>query len=214
MRSGAVDGVIFFFVVLVVDIDRPDSGFIAIAAQDVFHRQFGRQHRMILIVIAVHTITPHQIQIAQLIDLLAQRIEFVVAAKISRIGFFSTLTTVPSSTSAFFNQAYLDQFILSKGKELRAWHLPQRVAFRTEIFQTQPDRIGFISHQIRAPVIKDLQSAQFDVALLNINPVIRQQIVGGAGQAMFAMAQFAHQHAHGNEIAILQASGNALCFSI
>src|SRR5205823_2606746 len=46
---------LLLFVVLLLDVDRPD---VVVGAEDVLHREHGREHRVVLVVVLVHAVAP------------------------------------------------------------------------------------------------------------------------------------------------------------
>ena len=45
-----------FFMVFIVNVDRPQGGFVGVAGNNVFHSEFGGEHGMVLVVVAVHSV--------------------------------------------------------------------------------------------------------------------------------------------------------------
>ena len=56
------------------------------AVHDVLDRRHRGQHRVILVVVFVHAVAAHQEEILEAVDVTANHVEAVVAAKISGIG--------------------------------------------------------------------------------------------------------------------------------
>src|SRR5258706_3658770 len=87
LSSGRASATAAFLVVLVVDVHTPDRALVAAAGHDRFDRLLRRQHRVVLVVVAVHTVASGQEQVRKRIQVLAQLAEASVAAIVAGIGF-------------------------------------------------------------------------------------------------------------------------------
>ena len=84
---------------------------------------------------------------------------------------------------------------------------PQLVALVAEVFEPEPDGIG-VGDQVGAPVVEDLQPTDLDVALLDVDPVVRNESARGAiPVAVYSGRRILHfealeQQPDGDEVAI------------
>ena len=81
------------------------------------------------------------------------------------------LTTKPSSTSLGFHQAQDLQFSFPQFDQVIIRQCPEAVTFETEVFQPQTGLV-FVGHHEGAPVLKILDSANFNIRIMNVDPVI------------------------------------------
>ena len=84
------------------------------------------------------------------------------------------------------------------GFEIRIRQAPQGIALVAEIFQPQPHGLG-IGHQIRTPVIENLQAPDVNAPFLNVNPVVLQH----------SRFQLFTKQAHRNKIPVRQRRSDA-----
>src|SRR5205823_7118757 len=63
-----------FLVVLLLDIDRPQ---VVALAQDILHREHRGEHRMILVVVAVHAIAADRLQVGEIVEPFADNPECI-----------------------------------------------------------------------------------------------------------------------------------------
>jgi hypothetical protein len=68
------------------------------------------------------------------------------------------------------------QFLAAELDHLGIGLTPQLVAFVAEVLETEPDFVR-IGHQVGTPVVEYLQSAELYFPLLNVDPVILQQLL-------------------------------------
>ena len=80
-------------------------------------------------------------------------------------------------------------------------HVPQARPTRCRSIPAPIHTVSGSRHQVRAPVVEDLQAADHDVGFLNIDPVVLDQL---AGPAFVLHHQFLDQQSHGDEVAIEQ----------
>ena len=72
--------------ILLLGIDSPERCLIDMPSYKTIHHSHRSQHTMILVVVLVHPVSPHQKQVLKPIGKLPQLIESVLRAEVSRIG--------------------------------------------------------------------------------------------------------------------------------
>ncbi len=125
---------------------------------------------MIHIVIAVHPVAADQKKIGQAVGEGADLGEPVVAAEIGGVS-LGLADHHPVEEIVGLDKAQGLQLGGPQALQLLIAHPPQLVAFAAEILQPHPYRIGILD-QPGAPVVENLQTAQAQIALLDIDPVV------------------------------------------
>ena len=69
-RQGLHGG--FCFQVIVFRVDRPDVGFVGDAGEQIIHGGHGSEHRMVHIVVLMHTVAANQKKVLELVKEFAQ----------------------------------------------------------------------------------------------------------------------------------------------
>src|SRR5439155_8263897 len=81
---------LFRFVVLVVDVDVPDRILVGSARGDRFHSGLGGQHRVILVVVAVHAVAADEKDVGDRVDVGANAAKLGITPEIRGIGLWHT----------------------------------------------------------------------------------------------------------------------------
>src|SRR4051794_27796520 len=90
------------------------------------------------------------------------------------------------------------ELLFSQLNHLFVRALPERVAFVAEILEPNPD-MRWIGNQSGAPVVKDLQTPNKNVRLLDVDPVVLYELAVG-----FEQLDFVTEHANSDEVAVHQ----------
>ena len=77
------------------------------------------------------------------------------------------------------DEPHLHDLVHREPGELFVRHVPEGIALRTEIFQTDPDGVIQIHHHIGGPVVVNLEPSQLHGAVVDVNPVIRHDVADG-----------------------------------
>src|SRR5271154_1865035 len=72
--------------ILLLRVDPPQRSLIDMPRHETIHHRHRRQHTMILVVVLVHPVSPHQKQVLKTIRKLPQFVEPVIRYKVRRIG--------------------------------------------------------------------------------------------------------------------------------
>src|SRR5689334_7801380 len=193
---------LLLFVVLIVHVDVPDVALVYPSGGDVFDRHPRRQHRMVLIVVAMHAVATDEEQVLDGVGMLPDRSEVRVAAEIGGIG-FGHADHVRGNDVFRVDKAQLFELADRQRLHLRIRKAPQLIGFVAEVFESQGD-FGRIGRQRRAPVVEYLQPAKPHARVLNINPVVGKQSCAGGGPARRAVDHPAGDDADRDEVAIRQ----------
>ena len=163
---------------------------------------------MVHVVIPVHTVATDEIQIGDSVQPVAQLGETGVRSEVCGICFcyaeYNFITNIFTVDHPYFLQ-------LSDGKVGKGSirHTPELIPLVDKIFHTEPD-LAAIVHQIGTPVVEYLQSSDFHVGFLNINPVIENDSVFPDRCVHFLAAQFQliEKQTNRHEITVAQAVCN------
>jgi hypothetical protein len=100
---------------------------------------------------------------------------------------------------ALARQADLDQLALGQGNQIFIFRIPEAVVFKTKVFEPVAGFVR-IGHHFRGPGPEVLNPANLHTRIVNVDPII-----------MKSVAVFQDQH-HGQEVAVFERIGGALCF--
>src|ERR1051326_126520 len=182
---------LYFFVVLLVHIHAPE---IVILPQDIPGCQHRRQHRMVLIVVFMHAIPTHQLQIGQAFDEVANDTHRIIITGIIYGVRLRHSNDSPILDINRLRESQRFQFSLAQRNEITIRHRPQSIAFEAEIFQGKA-RFGWIRHHLGTPILEVLDASEFDVRIMDVDPVIREEV------------GLVDNQCHGQKITVLQAVG-------
>ena len=101
-----------------------------------------------------------------------------------------------------FDNADFDEFAYREFYKLVVLCRPHLVAFRTEIFETDPNFMLGVFHHVRRPVVEYLNSAEFYVSVLNVYPAIGNDIVKSFYLSFVFNFEFIEQKTYGDEISV------------
>ncbi len=160
----------------------------------------GGQHRVVLVVVLVHAVATDQIQVRNGVDVVPDLLKAVVDAEVGRVGLCHAdhhrIARIGS-----IDDVDLRQFLDSQLGHLFVRARPELIAFIAEVLGADP-HLRTVGDQERTPVIEDLQPPHEHVGLLNVDPVVGDELASPA--AGLAHLQFVHQHAHGDKVAVLE----------
>ena len=189
-------------VVLPFRVHGPDIGLVDSVLQDVVDGRHGREHRVVHVVVTVHAVAADQKQVLELIEPGLQLLEPIVGAEIGRVGLGHPDHRAVEHVGRV-DDAERGQLPDGQGLELLVPLDPQVVVLVAEVLHAHPDLLR-IGHQVRAPVIEDLQPAHAHVRLLNVDPIVADQPAPG----MLVNLEPLEQQSDGEEVAIEQPLGN------
>ena len=165
---------IFFFRVYAPDICL--GAFSRGNGTDGFYR---RHYGVIHIVIAVLTVSAETPEVFYAVQICADLVKLIVCAEICGISLLYLYADAVEHIF-FVDNADLCKLIRGEGNKIAVTHIPVFVALVAEIFQTDPYGVFKILHHIGRPVIEYLESAELDLALLNIYPAVGNDIAHGS----------------------------------
>lgn len=93
------------------------------------------------------------------------------------------------------DHAHFDDLVHSKVRKLLIGHIPELIAFVAEVFQTDPYGMLEIDNHVRRPVVVNLETAELYVAVMDINPVVRNDVADGFDLGLIFQIELAHQNA-------------------
>ncbi len=102
------------------------------------------------------------------------------------------------------DQPELDHLLNSERREILVLHVPVFITFLNEVLEAHPNRILYILDHIRRPVIVNLESAHFYLAVLNIDPAVGHDIPHGLDVGFILQVQLLHQNAERHVVAVRQ----------
>ena len=164
-----------FFVIFFFSVDGPDVVFCFDIINYILDGCHRRKHRMVLIVVSVHSRPADEEQIIKFIREIANDVEMLVRTKIAGISLWHPITTA-SRTSCLSRMPILTISSIANWMNSLSGVFHSRSTFIAEILQANPDVIFVLDH-IGTPVIKNLEATDLDVGFLNINPVVRNDII-------------------------------------
>ncbi len=184
--------------VLLLGVDRPDVRFVGPAFQHVVDRRHGGEHGVVHVVVAVHAVAADQEEVLERIEPALKLAESAVGAEVGGIRFGHPDHRAVDD-GAWLDDSDLGQLPGRQVDELRVGLDPQIVVLVAEILHPDPD-LGRIGDHVRAPVVEDLHPAHQHVGLLDVDPVVADQLGPPAGPALDF--ELIHQEPHGDEVAV------------
>ena len=163
--------------------------------QDIFHAQHRRHHGVVLVIVFVHPVAANEMEIRiTLFELLANGADVLgVIVVVNRISFFLANHRAVEHVTGF-GQTYLKQLALGQLDQVFILRIPNAVVFEAEILKTVTRFVG-VRYHLGRPGTEILDPADFDVRIVDVNPVVVKRI-----------AILYDQH-DGEEVAVLQRIG-------
>ena len=140
-------------------------------------RHHRREHRVVLIVVLVHPVAAHGVEIRDLVDVAAQHGQVARVRRIVdrvRLG-HPDHAAVPYPGG--IDETELAQFLRGEGDQVRVGARPEPVAFETEVLEPEARRPRF-GHHGTAPVVEVLDTADLHARRVDVDPVVREDVVG------------------------------------
>ena len=163
----------FRFVIFFFRIDVPDVGAVADTVYDVVYDLERGAHRMVDVVVTVLTVSADTVEVVDAVEPVDQSIDFLVGVEVSGISFFNRFGMRIKHVILAVDHAHFDDLVHSKVRKLLIGHIPELIAFVTEVFKTDPYGMLEIDNHVRRPVVVNLETAELYVAVMDINPVVR-----------------------------------------
>ena len=181
---------IFFF-----RIDVPDVGAVADTVYDVVYDLERGAHRVVDVVVTVLTVSADTVEVVDAVEPVDQSIDFLVGVEVSGISFFNRFGMRIKHVILAVDHAHFDDLVHSKVRKLLIGHIPELIAFVAEVFQTDPYGMLEIDNHVRRPVVVNLETAELYVAVMDINPVVRNDVADGFDLGLVFQIELAHQNA-------------------
>lgn len=188
---------LFFLVVLLVGVDIPDGILVRAPGQHRLHRMEGGQHRMVLVVVLVESVATHGIQVGDRRHEGAHLVNVGVGTGIGRIRLGASYHRAVQ-VSFGRQDPYLLQLFEDQLDQILVIHVPQLVGLVTEILRTDPDTIA--GDHIGAPVVEDLHPAHLHTLVLDVDPIVADEL-----PVLVLELEFGEFQADDQEIPVLQA---------
>ena len=106
------------------------------------------------------------------------------------------------------NNAHCFEFVNRKVNTGFFVHIPEIVALCTEIFKTNPYGILRVFYKIGRPVIENLNSAELNANILNINPAVGNDVAESFYACFVFEVELIEKKTNGYKISVRQAFGN------
>ena len=106
------------------------------------------------------------------------------------------------------DHAHLDDLVHCKIREFLIGHIPELITFIAEVFQTDPYGMLEIDNHVRGPVVVNLETAELYVAVMDINPVVRNDVADGFDLGLVFQIELVHQNAQRAVITVRKSCRN------
>jgi len=163
-------------VIYLLRIDIPDIILGLDTVYDIFHGFEGSDHGVVNIVIPVLAVAADTVQVVYGLKVIHKGIDILVGIEVGRICLFDTFHMGIHDIVRRVDQPHVYDFIDGEFGEFFVGHTPVFISLEAEIFQADPDSMLQILDHIGGPVVVDLETAQHDVAVVDINPAVGNDI--------------------------------------
>src|SRR5258708_3459475 len=136
----------------------------------------GAHHRMVLVIIMVHTVAPDQLQIGSMrFEVIANRAYMQLILII--VDWISLWLAHDKPSENLFRLTHfeLQQILATKLHEILVTRCPQAITLETKIFQSQAG-FALVGHHVSAPVLQVLHPPAPNLGIMQIDPVIGEQL--------------------------------------
>src|SRR4051794_3035450 len=161
-----------FLVIFLLDVHRPE---VVALSQDVLHREHCGQHRMVLVVVAVHAVAADDLQVREIVEPLADDAKSVaIMLVIDRIG-LGLADHGAIDDFGIADEVQRAQLPLRLSKELLVALGPELVTLIAEIFHADARVVG-IWDQLLRPGTEVLDPSDLHLGRVDVDPIVREQV--------------------------------------
>src|SRR5215207_1821203 len=194
-----------FLVVDHVEVDVPEVRVVGASLDDVVHRHHGGEHTVVLVVVPVHAVPPHEEQVRNAERPVLHDVEPLVGAEVRRVRLRHAQHTAVEHVLAL-DEADALELLGAELDQVGVGHVPELLALVHEVLEADPHRIPAIGHHVRAPVVEHLDAADLYAAVLHVDPVVLHRR-GWLG-AFHLHVKLLEQQPDGEEVAVHESVGD------
>ena len=156
------------------------------------------------------TVTPQAEEVGVRVQPGNELVDLPVAVKVGGIGLLYVLDVAVQGLGLGREHAHAHELGRREAHAILVAHVPEVVTLVAEVLKPDPDSLRGPSDHVGRPVVEDLDASELHAGILDVNPVVRDDVAEGANVRLVFELEPVHEKSHGHEVAVGKACGNRM----